>query len=1607
MKVFRHLVGPALVIFALWLQTMAASAVIFATNTAISFNNTNFNGQSIVVIGCTLTVDGAHSFSDVLLLDGGILTHSAGVNGLLPNPFAVTNELQTFGLTGPNPILDNTNVVVSTIVVTDTNLTTTYAVGTDYVISSNSASQYQIARASGSTIPDGATVFVSYTWLGTPVNAGLNLTVSNNLVVEAGSAIDVVGMGFGAGSGPGFGDAPHDFTLMVGGGGGSYGGYGGSSPEAETHNISYGQITTPTNLGSGGGTDFAGGAAGGGAVKVVVGGAIWVDGQVVADGADGTNGGSGGGSGGSIWLTSATFGGAGTISANGGAGEPSDGGGGGGGRIAVYYGSTEFSGNLSAHGGNGVTAGGAGTIYTRLTGNPAGQVLVDNAGLQGPNAKTPVNGTEAFDLTIIGGAVVIPTLGGVSTVGNLFIDSNSWVEVFVFGPLQGIMSLSVNSNAMIQAGGGIKLDGVGYGPGQGPGAGVSRTTNNFQFGTGGGYGGIGGLSGTPNGPVAPGGLTYGSYSAPTNAGSGGGLFTGTLNMGGSGGGLLQLSVGGTLTLNGLITANGSAGIGSTGGGGSGGGIALTVGTITGTGNITANGGAGDLPYGGGGGGGRIAVNFRTNTFTGGIFAHGGQGAQTGGAGTIYLQQPIPPPQPGPLVTSVPSLTIDNGGQSGASTPLPNPQPSFDLAISGGGAGLFSFNSSVGPLITVHNLLVASNSSLTYISAGTIQPPGLNLTVTGDAAIQSGGSILADGLGSAAGFGTGPGGNIIVTGTSSGGGHGGFGGAGASGATGGGAYGFVSGPTEVGSSGGGSQQITGQSAFGGAGGGALKITVTGTLTLNGRISANGADAFGQGSGGGSGGSVWLTAGTFTGTGTISADGGAGDFPDGGGGGGGRIAIDYGTNQFTGAISVFGGEGFVNGGAGTIYTKENDMQFGAVVVDGGGSNGAGTPLPQIPTSDLTVTGGAMAIYSNSFPSIHNLVVASNSSVIISGLSPMTVTGNATVQSGCSINANGTGFAANLGTGAGAFLSSTSFGSTGNGGSYGGTGGAGASGASALGAYGIIFQPQDLGSGGGSGGSIALPGNVRFMGPSAGGGFLHMSVTGTLTLNGTISADGAIPNFPAGGGGSGGSVSLSAGTITGNGLISANGASGDLPYGGGGGGGRVAVLYGTNQFTGSAIAQGGPGFANGGAGTVYFSQTSGSAGQLTIDNGGLIGGNTPLSGSGYNLTVTGGAVATPPSPGALTVSNLLIDSGGIYTQLTGGQGNTSLSILGVNVLGDAVIGPGGGIVADGDGSSGNQSSLGAGSMTNVNTGGSGGGYGGAGGASASGTLGGSIYGSLQQPTSLGSGGGLLPIVPNLSAGGGAIQLFVNGNLTVSGRISANGDNGILNYGGGSGGSILLTASNLFGNGVISANGGAGQPFAGGGGGGGRVAIYCGAFFFTRKTSVTGGLGAFNGQNGTFYLGPRIVFPISGIVTDTHGVALSGIGLQSADGSATANTDANGYYALLVPQGWSGAVGPCMAGCLFTPGQYTYSNVTQTMVNQNFVMVPPPFALSNAGTGTGLNLGWFGTNGVNYQVLSSSNLVDWLPYGGPITGTNGMINLPIPTTDAPQMFFRLGTGD
>jgi hypothetical protein len=128
---------------------------------------------------------------------------------------------------------------------------------------------------------------------------------------------------------------------------------------------------------------------------------------------------------------------------------------------------------------------------------------------------------------------------------------------------------------------------------------------------------------------------------PVDPGSGGAGDSGSL--GGAGGGYISIRASGAVTINGIITANGSNGV-SNAGGGSGGGVFIQCGSLLGNGTIQANGRNSSGGNGGGGSGGRIAIYARNGPFytVGGniLFTlpipSGGAGYAGGGVGTIYL-----------------------------------------------------------------------------------------------------------------------------------------------------------------------------------------------------------------------------------------------------------------------------------------------------------------------------------------------------------------------------------------------------------------------------------------------------------------------------------------------------------------------------------------------------------------------------------------------------------------------------------------------------------------------------------------------------------------------------------------------------------------------------------------------------------------------------------------------------------------------------------------------------------------------------------------------------------------------------------------------------------
>ena len=131
--------------------------------------------------------------------------------------------------------------------------------------------------------------------------------------------------------------------------------------------------------------------------------------------------------------------------------------------------------------------------------------------------------------------------------------------------------------------------------------------------------------------------------------------------------------------------------------------------------------------------------------------------------------------------------------------------------------------------------------------------------------------------------------------------------------------------------------------------------------------------------------------------------------------------------------------------------------------------------------------------------SVTITSNATLTLDGAVTLNCM-NLTIESGAAVSVDGRGYAAENGPGRGA---STSEGGTAYGGAGAGYGGKGGHGSDASTvtlveggpAYGSMLHPTDLGSGGGQ---------VHGLGGS-GGGAIRLDVSGTLTIDGTISANG----------------------------------------------------------------------------------------------------------------------------------------------------------------------------------------------------------------------------------------------------------------------------------------------------------------------------------------------------------------------------------------------------------------------------------------------------------------------------------------------------------------------
>ncbi|HWW61798.1 MAG TPA: hypothetical protein VN181_10560, partial [Thermoanaerobaculia bacterium] len=185
---------------------------------------------------------------------------------------------------------------------------------------------------------------------------------------------------------------------------------------------SYGSIFRPQEAGGGaaiGDANYVGGI-GGGSVHINATTSATIDGTIRANGYENTTWGSA--AGGSVWITTNTLAGAGSIEARG-SGDTNNRSGGGGGAIALEYQAVSgtLTSNLSARGGisiagaNQVRNGSAGSIYLKGPASTYGDLIIDNKG------TLPALATS---LPSLGSLSALSVASKTATTDSLFIPSS-------------------------------------------------------------------------------------------------------------------------------------------------------------------------------------------------------------------------------------------------------------------------------------------------------------------------------------------------------------------------------------------------------------------------------------------------------------------------------------------------------------------------------------------------------------------------------------------------------------------------------------------------------------------------------------------------------------------------------------------------------------------------------------------------------------------------------------------------------------------------------------------------------------------------------------------------------------------------------------------------------------------------------------------------------------------------------------------------------------------------------------------------------------------------------------------------------------------------------
>jgi len=332
--------------------TMSVAGTIAANGQNASCNDGGGAGGSVYLIAGSVTGNGTISANGGNVADTANSGRGSGgrISINYSSSYDFSGTMQATGTySGGSRFGGN-----GTMVVIDTTNNDLY-INSSQSWSANPAKEGRYHTYRNVVIRNSSTLTLAGYWTNDSNGYGFSFTTTN-FTVESGSHVSTDGTGYTATRGPGGGTSDSA---------GSYGGVGGDGWNVGSPKATYGSITAPLDLGSGGGDRTCASGVGGGAIYIMATGTLNVAGSIHSNGSGGGCA-EGAGSGGSVYIIAGILEGAGSITANGGAAPAANAGKGGGGRIAIKLSEQDnFSGTKTALGTTGSVGvnGANGTIY--------------------------------------------------------------------------------------------------------------------------------------------------------------------------------------------------------------------------------------------------------------------------------------------------------------------------------------------------------------------------------------------------------------------------------------------------------------------------------------------------------------------------------------------------------------------------------------------------------------------------------------------------------------------------------------------------------------------------------------------------------------------------------------------------------------------------------------------------------------------------------------------------------------------------------------------------------------------------------------------------------------------------------------------------------------------------------------------------------------------------------------------------------------------------------------------------------------------------------------------------------------------------------------------